>query len=154
MRACIAFCVILMALASGPARASEDEILAINAVDLPKLWTKTSGVSVGEALGRMKYRAGCAAVSYIVESTGVMSSIKVLRSWPDSGFGIATENMLKAWRFEPTAANRARQPVYTVELFLMTIPGAEMDTGSRIKKKIDPDAIAGYCAVESMQFGG
>ena len=154
MRAAAAIVASWMAIGMAGAWAQDDEILAINADDLPKLWTRTGGSDQGDLFGRIKYRAGCASVGYIVESNGTPSSIKVLRSWPDLGFGAATEDMVRSWRFEPTRGNPKRLAVYTVQLFVLTIPGAAMDTGSRIKKTIDAEAVAQQCAVESVQFGG
>jgi TonB family protein len=156
MRSIVATAAVVLGLALGSlsAAADDDEVLAINPQDLPKLWTKTSGAREGEAFRGLKYRAGCAAVGFIVEPNGKLNDIKVLRAWPDAGFGDAAIDMYKSWRFEPTTMNKDRMAVYTIHTVIFQVPGAEKVLGSNRRARLDPDAIAARCAVDSVQFGG
>ncbi len=143
----------LVLLAGGGASAQSDEILAIQAEDLPKVWTRTRGDSEGEYYGRLKYRAGCATVSYIIESNGVTSTLKVLKAWPNEQFGEVTSDMLREWRFEPTAGNPRREAVYLVQTFTSAISQAGDELGSHLKRKIDPQQIANNCVIRGVKFG-
>jgi hypothetical protein len=144
--------IVALCLA-GRSLAQDDEILAIQAADLPKLWTKSRGDDEGEYYGRLKYRAGCATVSWIVESDGTISTIKVLKAWPNEQFGEVTSHMLREWRYEPTAGNPTRQAVYLVDTFISTIAQADRELGSNIKRTIDLKEIASHCAIRGVKFG-
>lgn len=127
------------------ARAADDDILAVDYKDLPKLWTQVSGTVRGESDFPLKYRGGCARFSFIVEKNGQVSTIKMISAFPGSDFADIATRMIKRWRFEPTALNKARTPAYTEQIVVFVQPGAEKVLGSNRRAKIDKDAIAQQC---------
>lgn len=150
--------VILTTLvAIGTARAvtpmPDDEVLAISPDDVPKLWTLVKKDPQIRLDNPSKYRAGCASFAYIIESNGKTNGVSVMRAWPDNEFGDAVARYVRRWRFEPTAANKAKQPIYTVQLYTLTLEGAEKELGSHIAPKVDTEELAKLCAVKSLHIG-
>jgi TonB family protein len=138
-------------LTPAPARADSDDVLSMQYADLPKAWTRERGRDQGESMFPPKYRAGCARVSFIVERTGKISTIKVLGTYPDTIFGDVVRDMLKSWRFQPTAINAQRMPVYTEHTFVMVAPKADRVIGSNRREKISPTRVANQCALDSLR---
>jgi TonB family protein len=131
-----------------------DEVLAINPADVGKLWTLGRGDREAETFGDTGYRAGCASLSYIIESSGRVSSIKVLRAWPAVDFGNAAARMMKTWQFEPTRNNAQRQAIYTIHTFTFTTPSYEGEVGTHRKPKVDLEKVFESCAIKEVQLGG
>jgi TonB family protein len=93
-------------------------------------------------------------LSFIVESNGRVSSIKVLRAWPAVDFGNAAERMMKTWQFEPTRGNPRRQAIYTIRTFTFTTPSYDNELGTHRKKKVDLEKVFESCAIKELQLGG
>lgn len=145
---------LVLALAAGTAAAADDEVLAIRESDVPKLWTLKKGRSTADVFGELGYRAGCASFSYIIESNGKVSSIRVLRAWPDTQFGDMAAQLAKSRSYEPTRGNKNRQAIFTLGLITFTVPGYESEVGTHMKKKVDLDEVARACAVSELKVGG
>lgn len=144
----------ILALASSfvapVAHAADDEIIAVDFTELPKLWKRVGGSNTGELLFPPKYRAGCARFSFIVESNGEVSTIKVLGSFPDFEFGEVARKMVKRWRYEATPLNKDRMPAYTEYNMVFVAPHADRVLGSNRREKIDKAAVANQCMLRSM----
>ena len=145
---------VLWALGLGlalAATAAEDEDLwIVGPQDLDQVWTmdreswKTSiDQSAVKALG-----AGCAAVSFVVETDGRTSGARVLRGRPSGVYDEVAKQIADSLRFTPTAANKAAEPVFTY----LTITFRGEVGGSRIGKSIRVgDSVDRLCAVAGFQ---
>jgi hypothetical protein len=157
LRACAIFAAIACcAMAFSPAALAQspmdDEVLAISASDVPKLWKlvrKDPQIRVNQT----KYRAGCASFGYIIESNGKTNGVSIMRAWPDPEFGDAVQKYVRRWRFEPTVNNPKKQAIYTVQLYTLIMEGTETDTGTHIPAKINEEELAKLCEVKSMHIG-
>lgn len=141
---------VLWALGLGlalAATAAEDEDLwIVGPQDLDQVWTmdreswKASiDQSAVKALG-----AGCAAVSFVVETDGRTSGARVLRGRPSGVYDEVAKQIADSLRFTPTAANKAAEPVFTY----LTITFRGEVGGSRIGKSIRVgDSVDRLCAV-------
>ncbi len=145
---------VLWALGLGlalAATAAEDEDLwIVGPQDLDQVWTmdreswKASiDQSAVKALG-----AGCAAVSFVVETDGRTSGARVLRGRPSGVYDEVAKQIADSLRFTPTAANKAAEPVFTY----LTITFRGEVGGSRIGKSIRVgDSVDRLCAVAGFQ---
>lgn len=131
----------------------EDELLAVSPDELPKIWRRVRGYDITDTTIASRWRAGCVAISFIVERNGEPGAVEVLRAWPDSGFGDAVIRMVRTWRFEPTELNAGRMPAYTVMNIVLSRPGERSRLGSRLPDTIDEASIAAHCAVEAIEIG-
>lgn len=149
--------IVATLVVAGAARAvtpmPDDEVLAISPDDVPKLWTLVKKDPKIRLDNPSKYRAGCASFAYIIESNGKTNGVSVMRAWPDDDFGDAVARYVRRWRFEPTAANKSKQPIYTVQLYTLTLDGTDSELGSHIKPKVDTEELAKLCAVKSLHIG-
>jgi len=141
----IAFALLLaIPLAPAFAGSADDDIIAVEYAELPKLWTQVGGDTPGESDFSLRYKAGCARLTFIVEASGTLSTIRILGTFPDDEFGDIAEGMLKSWRFEPTELNAERVPAFTEHTIVWVAPGAERPVGNR-SEKISPEAVAKEC---------
>jgi outer membrane biosynthesis protein TonB len=65
---------------------------------------------------------GCAAVSFVVESDGSTSTIKVQRVVPPGDLAKIAQSMAKNMRFEPTVSNAGRSRVFSWLIFPFNLP--------------------------------
>ena len=141
----------VLLLATSAALAADDEVIAVDYDDLPKLWKRVAGSNDGELIFPPKYRAGCARFSFIVEANGQVSTFKVLGSFPDFEFGEIARKTSKRWRYEPTTLNKDRTPAYTETTIVWVAPGADRVLGSNRREKIDPVAVRNQCMLASLR---
>jgi hypothetical protein len=125
------------------AGADEGSLLAVQPDQVERLWTPVrqvppkvpftfsydpnlqctrveTGVPIPWQRGsRPGFCGSCAAVGYVIEADGRTSSLRLLRVVPamterraDAMFAHVLQ-AIRRWRFEPTALNAAREPVYT-----------------------------------------
>jgi TonB family protein len=135
-----------LALSLAAAAAEDEDLWIVGPQDLDKVWTmdreswKSSiDQSAVKALG-----AGCAAVSFVVETDGRTSGARVLRGRPTGVYDEVAKRIADNLRFTPTAANQAAEPVFTY----LTITFRGEVGGSRIGKSIRVgDSVDRLCAV-------
>lgn len=133
-------------LAPGLAMAVEDdeEVLAVSPEDAARLWKRVSGNSEIDLPGSaQRYGAGCAAISYVIEANGTVSTIRMLHAYPRKEVGDAVAKWVASWRMEPTSSNLEKAPVYTIQIFNVMVKNA--DGSSR--QVADEDELASHCAV-------
>lgn len=130
--------------------AADDDLIAVAYENLPKLWTRVAGSTTNTAAIMHTYRAGCARFSFVVEKNGEVSSFRVLGAWPESAYGDVAAKLVRFWRFEPTALNKQRLPVYTEHTLVWIEPGYERPLGTNTRAKVDRDGIAAQCMLVSM----
>lgn len=149
--------LVLLATLSSPApvatAAADDELLAVSPDELPKIWRRVRGYDIADTTIASNWRAGCVAVSFIVERNGEPGEVRVLRAWPDTGFGDAVVRMIGTWRFEPTDLNPDRLAAYTVMNLVLSRGDARRRLGSHVPIAIDESEVAARCAVEGIELG-
>lgn len=143
-----------IAIVPQAAAGEDEEILAVSPDELPKIWRRVRGYDITDTTIASNWRAGCVAVSFIVERNGEPGDVRVLRAWPDTGFGDAVAPMLRTWRFEPTDLNADRLAAYTVMNIVLTRPDAQRRLGSKVPVAIDESSVAAQCAVDGIVVGG
>lgn len=143
-----------IAIVPQAAAGEDEEILAVSPDELPKIWRRVRGYDITDTTIASNWRAGCVAVSFIVERNGEPGDVRVLRAWPDTGFGDAVVRMLRTWRFEPTDLNADRLAAYTVMNIVLTRPDAQRRLGSKVPVAIDESSVAAQCAVDGIVVGG
>jgi TonB family protein len=143
-----------IAIVPQAAAGEDEEILAVSPDELPKIWRRVRGYDITDTTIASNWRAGCVAVSFIVERNGEPGDVRVLRAWPDTGFGDAVVRMLRTWRFEPTDLNADRLAAYTVMNIVLIRPDAQRRLGSKVPVAIDESSVAAQCAVDGIVVGG
>lgn len=150
--------LVLLAILSTPAAvaaaASDDDLLAVSPDELPKIWRRVRGYDIADTTIASNWRAGCVAVSFIVERNGEPGDVRVLRAWPDTGFGDAVVRMIRTWRFEATDLNADRVAAYTVMNIVMSRADSRRRLGSNVPVAIDESEVAVRCAVDGLELGG
>jgi len=144
---------IVLALGLGlafAAPAAEDaELWIVGPQDLDKVWTldrdswKASvDQSLVKALG-----AGCAAISFVVETDGRTSGARVLRGRPSGVFDEVGMQIAASLKFTPTPANAAAEPVFTylTVSFRGEVGGSRIGHGIMVGDNVDRlCAVAGF----------
>lgn len=153
MRASALFVMLLLGAASAGA---EEELLAVEPAELHKLWASPQGSVNVRIQGVPTFRAGYAAVSFVIEADGKTSSVKVLRSVPNRDVGALARDAVLKMRFEPTALNAARTPVFTHSTVSFDFSERDRNRkrlGTHINPRIDFEQLDQACLVRGIQFG-
>ncbi len=72
--------------------------------------------------GRNLNVPGCATVSFVVESNGTTSTVKVQNVVPEGDLGKVAASVAAGMRFEPTAFNAGRKRVFSWLIFPFNLP--------------------------------
>ena len=139
--------LVVFALGASSAHASDDDIIAVQYSDLPKLWRQVAGKTEAPPMVTRDYRAGCARFSFIVEQNGGVSTFKVLGTFPEPEYGDMARKLVEHWRFEPTALNRQAVPAYTEHTLVWVSTGLEQPLGTHLREPFDRDGLAAQCMV-------
>lgn len=135
-----------LALSLAAAAAEDEDLWIVGPQDLDKVWTmdRESWKSSIDQTAVKALGAGCAAVSFVVETDGRTSGARVLRGRPTGVYDEVAKRIADNLRFTPTAANQAAEPVFTY----LTITFRGEVGGSRIGKSIRVgDSVDRLCAV-------
>jgi hypothetical protein len=138
--------LLVGALAPGGAHAVEDdeEVLAVSPEDAARLWKRVeTGSEIDLPGSAQRYGAGCAALSYVIEANGTVSTIRMLHAYPRKEVGDAVAKWLAGWKLEPTESNFEKSPIYTIQIFNVMVKNP--DGSSR--QVADEDDLASHCAV-------
>lgn len=145
---------VLLALGLGLALAApaaeQDELWIVGPQDLDKVWTmdRESWKASIDQTAVKALGAGCAAVSFVIETDGRTSGARVLRGRPSGVYDEVARQIADSLRFTPTAANDAAEPVFTY----LTITFRGEVGGSRLGKSIRVgDSVDRLCAVAGFQ---
>ena len=141
---------VLLALGLGLALAApaaeQDELWIVGPQDLDKVWTmdRESWKASIDQTAVKALGAGCAAVSFVIETDGRTSGARVLRGRPSGVYDEVAKQIADSLRFTATAANAAAEPVFTY----LTITFRGEVGGSRLGKSIRVgDSVDRLCAV-------
>ena len=141
---------VLLALGLGLALAApaaeQDELWIVGPQDLDKVWTmdRESWKASIDQTAVKALGAGCAAVSFVIETDGRTSGARVLRGRPSGVYDEVARQIADSLRFTPTSANEAAEPVFTY----LTITFRGEVGGSRLGKSIRVgDSVDRLCAV-------
>jgi hypothetical protein len=107
---------VLVALAvAGIAPVMAQQPRRVPPEQLPYTWVVTnSDVSVDVPNSGVNiYKPGCVAVTYIIGSDGVPSSVKVAKIVPASDLGSAAVSAVSHFRYAPSKTNKQGEPVST-----------------------------------------
>lgn len=97
---------------------------AVSSEKLATYWTMLSS-SVGADVpnnGQNMQQPGCATVSFVVESNGTTSNIKVQRVVPEGDLGKVAASVAQGLRFGASAFNAGKQRVFSWLIFPFNLP--------------------------------
>jgi TonB family protein len=138
---------------------AEDELLLLEPADVTKLWTPVQEVLHLRESEPFRFDQGCAAVSFVIESDGRTSNVKVLRSVPHRSVGRLAREAVRRTRYEPSARNEARTPVFTYITVTFRPPTRQGSAAAGEQRildaptpSLDHDVLNELCRVESIRF--
>jgi hypothetical protein len=118
--------LLALGLASAAAAQSMDQSppRVVPSEQLSKYWvmTNTSIDADVPNFGRNVDQPGCATVSFVVEKNGTTSTIKVQRVVPEGDLGKIARSVASGLRFEATALNAGKDPVFSWLIFPFNLP--------------------------------
>ncbi|MGA8278166.1 MAG: TonB family protein [Rhodanobacteraceae bacterium] len=82
--------------------------------------------------------SGCAAVAFVIEANGTVSSAWPVVETAHSGFGKVASESVSRWRFKPGPENLARKPVYTYDIvgFFLTDPDSTTTQRDQLSEQV------------------
>lgn len=121
----------------------EDGPKAVKPERLAHYWALDNSSVVADVpnMARGIAQATCAAVSFIVESDGSTSNVKVQKVEPESQLRGIAESMGQHIRFTPTVANMGRDRIFSWLIFPFNMP-SDPDRRSAIMQPCALDTIA------------